>query len=266
MQLYISANLRGNKKTRRHDQGAEFMRLLNGEPYKDATAPTVFLGCYNLADYRAIKNHKGKAIVWWGGTDITKMLKARVRFPEGIKHYAQTPTNQNELKMLGINAGILPLVYADPEYYKLTPIGKSIYFYAGWAREKFYGIDTIAKVAREFPDVNFIITRYRHRHPPFPNAKIYKAVDKGNLRTLYARCFCSLRPTRHDGFSQSVAELALMGRRTAWLYQYPCSKRCITPDDYIEFVASELKRKQPSQTARKFIIDTIATITEEKFG
>jgi hypothetical protein len=33
---------------------------------------------------------------------------------------------------------------------------------------------------------------------------------------IYKQCFCGLRLTRHDGLSNTVVELGLMGRRCFW--------------------------------------------------
>jgi hypothetical protein len=127
-----------------------------------------------------------------------------------------------------------------------------------WKRAKFYGIETIKKVAMNLPTTNFILARYKPKKgkikKPFPNCSIYPLLDLKGMFRLYKASFCSIRPTRHDGFPQSIAELGLMGRKTGWIYDSNLAVKCRSVSDYVRFIQQEKKAVSPSQGSRKMFL------------
>jgi hypothetical protein len=233
--------------------------ILGLSRYVNKTIPTVFYGMYNASDYAAIRAHRGPAIVYWGGTDIIRQRKRRWLFHPNIKHVVQTQRNMLELKAIGLNSIVRPVMNTDKKYLHLNNLGDSVFCYVPHGRKKFYGISMIRKVAMHLPDTNFIIVRWgRNRNKPFKNSEIYGKVGFNLLIQLYNRSLCSIRPVSHDGLSQTVCELGMMGRLTAMNRGESFTAHAKNVNDYVEFVLREKRRnKMPHSSIRKAIVNTV---------
>jgi len=213
-------------------------------------------------------NHKGQAVVLWGGSDIVKAKKFGWKFPPRIKHITFTKQNQLELKRIGIFSKVKPMVFLDHSLFNLYPLGSSIFCYVPWKRAKFYGIETIKQIAIRLPKINFILARYGPKKKPFRNCTVYPLLNEKALINLYKSSFCSIRPTRHDGFPQSIAELGLMGRKTGWIYDSDLATQCRSIQDYVNFIKEEKNRSAPRKGLRKkflSIAEQMPNILDEYF-
>ena len=146
------------------------------------------------------------------------------------------------------------MMFMDPSNFNISPLGKSVFCYVPYKRDKFYGIDKIKAVAKQLPTTNFILARYGHKKKPFTNCSTYPLLNVPGMLKLYRASFCSIRPTRHDGFPQSIAELGLMGRNTGWIYESDMATRCRSINDYVKFIQTEKRRLIPDiETRKKFL-------------
>lgn len=254
IQLRVSRRLNSNKDTKRPSHAKGMMKLYNFNGYINKFKPTLFYGCYSYLDLMTIKRHSGLMALYWGGSDILKMKNINAKFPDRLIHVVQTDKNAIEIKKyFGKEATVRPLIWADKNKFSLVPLGNCIYSYIGWNRNDFYGIQMIKKISNEFPNTKFIFTRCKSK--PIKNCESYGLVNENSLVKIYSRCFCGIRPIGHDGFSQTIGEMALMGRRSGWIYSTKCSDRCIDLNDYIEFISNEMNRKNPDLESRKYIIE-----------
>ena len=96
----------------------------------------------------------------------------------------------------------------DPYNFKAIPLGHKVYVYGGpesGVRAEFYGLNHLAEIQQQLPDVNFVIG---HTSPP--------TFAYEQMASIYQDCLMGLRLTPHDGCSNTVVELGLMGRRCVW--------------------------------------------------
>jgi len=251
-QLYSSDVLHGNSY--RPDHHGNFKQGYDLVDYYDIDQPAIFYGCYNDKDYKTINRHRAGGIVIWGGTDVTYMKKHKYRFGRNIRHIALSRGNLMELKKHGIKAEYRVLLKADPEVYKLKPLGRKVYVYMPFKRRRFYGFDTVEKLSNRM-DVEFIIARYgRNRDTKIRNAKTYPLLTQRQLRTVYEDVLCCIRPTQHDGFPQSFLELGLMGRRCAWPHEPGVAVQCKNLNGFINFIKNEQNRTRPHSDIREMVI------------
>jgi len=240
----------------RPDHAGRLMKLFNLTKYKSISEGTLFYGCYKYEDYKIIISHKGPTVVMWGGSDITAAKRYRFKFPERVRHIALTSQNQRELECIGIRSDVRYISFLNPDKFQLTPLGPHIYCYVPWRRDKFYGIEIIIKIAKQLPQYKFILTRYAPKPKPLSNCITYPLVNEEQLLQLYRSSFCSIRPTKHDGFPQSIVELGLMGRPTAWIYGCDYATKCNTVNDYVKFII-ESDKKEPDSVLRDKLLKMI---------
>jgi hypothetical protein len=166
--------------------------------------PAVFFGIYNLSDISAVLSHKGPKIIWFAGTDSTyeknlDLIKPSIDDKTIV--IAESKWVEDDLDKAGIKYERLSIFIDNTWKWAVAPLGKSIYWYGG--QNSRYGKQYVSAVQSAFPNVKIIITD----SSSFPHEK---------MSEVYAKCFCTVRMTEHDGLSQSVAEAALMGRMSIW--------------------------------------------------
>lgn len=263
-QIKYASVLTGDRYRPPH--GQRIKELLKLKPYMNINEGTLFYGCYNHNDYISIINHKGDATVLWGGSDVTYARKVSLQFSSKIRHIVFTKYNHDELKSIGINSEIRNIMFLDPNLLNPSPLGNSVYCYVPWKKAKFYGIDIIRQVAKSFPETNFILARYSPMKKPFSNCTIHPLTNTQGLIKMYESSFCSIRPTNHDGFPQSIFELGMMGRSTGWSFDSEFSTKCNSVRDYINFIDDRMKNKKINLELRekiqKEIISSISKFLE----
>ncbi len=146
-----------------------------------------------------------KVLIHWVGSDVLK-AKKKIGTPdyinnEMISHVAIAPWLIEELnKDIGLKAKLAPMMTYDKkidiERIKL-PESFSIFSYIGKNKEIFYGIDTIIKLAKDFPNIKFRIA----------GIDAYNEVDLKNVKFLgwindieeeYLNNIAYLRAPEHD--------------------------------------------------------------------
>ena len=194
------------------------------EDYTSEENPTVFFGVYRPRDLRRIANHKGLKIVWFAGYDASQKNTLIALKALDLNHLvvvAESKWIEDDLAQVGIEYVPISIFMDDLYKWKSVPLGDSLYWYnAGNSRYNKYLND----VKNAFPDLN-IITNDSN------------TVPRDQMPEVYAKCFAMVRPVEHDGMSQSVAEMALMGRYSIWNGSGPFSVPFATSNDVVEAVA-----------------------------
>lgn len=181
------------------------------KPYTNAFAPTLFFGCYTNSDLFAVSWHQGFCALAWAGSDAINLKKIMAN-PSGrsvmtrpnVHHIAIGKHIAQDLDAAGLQYTILPLCCVNKNLFQPTPAtGKGIYVYLPkYDREK-YGGSFIDALQARMPNYEWFINDGL-RYQPEDMPKIYK------------RCMTGIRATRHDGLSNTVVEMGLMGRRVLW--------------------------------------------------
>lgn len=196
-QIRVSHNVRffGDRMTRK------FKLRLFDDPQK----PTVMYGVYNASDYEFFEKSEVPIIALWRGTDakVVTENKAKIILSRNdVKHYAASPCVQRSLKAWGIHSEFLPITSTDVNI-KNEKRGKCVYAYiasrTNVMRER-YRLGVLRRLEAT-TRIRFIYT-YLYQYP----------FDK--LMEVYRRCFVGIRLLGHDGLSNSILEMGLMGRRT----------------------------------------------------
>jgi hypothetical protein len=182
--------------------------------------------CSELIDI-ALKLNK-RIIMNWAGSDVLWAKKIQMNgnrnfdYINKIKHFAETIWIKNELKELGINVvSLLPITFCEIKEEVYTfPKKFVVLTYISQERPYFYGIDTILKLARDFPDIDFRIAGIDSFDKEIPkNIKFLGWV--GNMKEEYKKCVVYIRMPKHDGLGATVIEALSYGRIVFRNYKFP---------------------------------------------
>jgi len=221
-QIYVSTAVSHFKK-----QLLEKYKLNN---YNDINEPSIFNGLYNKFDLDAIKNHKGKKIIVWCGNDANKLSTTK-RFLEDIKklndtnHIAKSIFIQKSLSSVGIVSELLPITPTTAKK-NVELLGKEVYFYGKLEK---HGAKYINEIQKKIP--------FKIIHIDSPTK-----LSKKELYEIYKNCFIGVRLTTHDGLSNTVIELGLMGRRCVHNSDLPNTIPWKNLDDVVDAIMKESKR------------------------
>ena len=151
--------------------------------YTDRNVATVFCGMYDLRDYIALWRHKGKAWVFWCGSDI-RNIRSNFIFNDGkllwlsqlfdrlnlnfrdlivkklllkAENWCENEAEAWQLKDMGLKVdGITPSFFGDIKKYKLAfKPGNKVYMSANPGREEEYGWPLVFSVAWALPQIEF---------------------------------------------------------------------------------------------------------------
>jgi hypothetical protein len=224
-----------------------FRKKFGFEKYESLDIPTLFFGLYRKSDIAAVQEHKGSKIIWLAGTDAMKpktlhVISKRKEFENAII-VAESPWIAKDLDAYGIKYEPISLFLDDVYNWSPEPLGKSLYWYS--ARNSKYGKKYLGDVQKAFPDLNIIMN---------DNG----TVPQNEMAEIYKECFAGIRPIEHDGMSQTVGELGLMGRMSIWNGNVPFS----VPYEGVEGIIQAIKRlrrgynyKVVARHARNFFIE-----------
>jgi len=160
------------------------------------TEPMIVLGCYINDPERVIK-HKGLVIIAWMGGDAAQLERNKQFNKPNIFHISQSDWITKDLRYSGLNPIELPVCCVDVDNWQPEPLGEKIYLYTSFSSPFKYGIENYNQLIRYFGKDKFIIAQY----------DTFEDVKEAYRETKFA-----LRLTPHDGLSETVAELGLMGR------------------------------------------------------
>ena len=198
--------------------------------YTNPNEPCIFWGCYHEGDIENIMNHNSLAVILWAGSDTMREdIKIFKGLPH-VKHIVSSKWNASDLDKLGIEYYNLPIsIYATPNI-KAEPLGNKIYIYTSEHDPDFYGKKTYDKLIEKYGIENFHICTC-------------KSYSKEQIMEIYKDCFIGLRLLEHDGLSETVCELGLMGRKIVHNNNTPNSLNYETIEDVIQHVENEKLKK-----------------------
>jgi len=214
-------------------------RKFNLVPYGDPLLPAVVYGLYNKDDFEFLESFVPPVIVLWRGTDALVMTPAKAAIVLAKKnciHYAASKNVRDSLKRHGIETEILPITSTDPGI-KCEPRGNLVYCYISAKHPvmyKKYQMDLLKKLEKQLP-YKFIYTTL-HQY-------------KGDaILDVYRKCFVGIRLLNHDGISNSILEMGLMGRRTISNSNLPLTIRWKNIEDIKRAVKKQYEsRHKPNQ-------------------
>ncbi len=205
----------------------KFLKKWGLQDYYSRTKPAIFKGIYRSGhDMKKLLQHKGLAVVLWSGTDAMSLdnTKAVMLKKENIKHIAISDFIAKDLHKFGLKYKRFNISSTDfkPEP---MPLGDCIYSYISSKRPNFYGMNLMNELKKKIP-YEFIISEDKM----FPYHK---------MPDIYKKCFIGLRLTPHDGMSNTVVELGMMGRRCVWNNSFPGAYRWVTISDIERAILTE---------------------------
>lgn len=181
------------------------------KPYTNAFLPTIFFGCYTNDDLFAIGWHQSLAVVAWAGSDAMNLQKIMTN-PSGralltrpnVKHLAIGKHIERDLEAAGLPLVSVPLCCIDESLFiPEAPTGNGIYVYLPKHDREKYGGSFIDELKARLPNREWFIN----------DGLRYKPED---MPKIYRRCITGVRATKHDGLSNTVVEMGLMGRKVLW--------------------------------------------------
>ena len=205
----------------------------------------------------------GKRLVWhWIGSDAVRMghdrgLRSRMRRyladQRVVAHFADSPELAKELGTLGIRAEVCRLLPASIEA-EVMPLPDRFCVLSYWFddRRTFYGGDMILQLARELPDLEFIIAGAEGKGAPrLPNVTFLGRLK--NLEDVYPRVSVFLRLPEHDSLSAMVLESLARGRYVIYNKDFP---HCLRADtlEQVRSAMQEIRRlSKPNRAGAAFV-------------
>jgi hypothetical protein len=174
--------------------------ILNNESIK-MDEPLFMFGCYGGKQiWHALTHNSGGqlTVICWAGSDAMNIPGGVFKeFPK-IKHIAISKWIAADLGMLAIPCYRIPITPHDFSDIKPEPLGDSIYMYQP-DKLTYNGNGIYQKIKEALPDYKFIECKFGDH-------------TREEMIEIYKQCFIGLRFTEHDGLSNTVCELGMMGR------------------------------------------------------
>lgn len=206
----------------------------NLSEFHDVKEPVIMYGMYNSDDYTFYETHEPFIIVLWRGTD-SKILNAdkaqRIKAKTNVRHIAGSRDVSANLKRYGIQSEMI-VITPTPLDIKSKKSGECVYCYICSEDPKMsvkYRLDWLQKLERKLP-YKFIYTTQ-------------KKYSRTKLIEVYKRCFVGIRLLDHDGMSNSIIEMGMMGRRTISNSSLPHTIHWKTFDDVLNAIQAEYKNR-----------------------
>ena len=199
--------------------------------------PCLFFGCYTRRDVKKVCEHRGFRILIWTGGDLAR-IKNKTHRPvlqcKEIIHVALSKCAARDLRRAGLRFTHLPICVVDLDAFHSTPLGKAVYTYGVYSDPEVYGGELVTEVQRRLPEVSFLVGDYDEDYAP--------TFLPEQMSDVYANCFIGLRLTTHDGLSNTVVELGLMGRKCVWNGTAPNAVPWQSVDDVVTAIQRESVR------------------------
>lgn len=214
-------------QNRRTNKGDAFIL----DPYK----PMIMFGCYTESDFKLILNHQSNVVIIWAGSDSMPYNYDRMRQFVGktnIHHISGSKFISDDLTAVGLEYSYYPICFCDHSELSPCTLGDKIYVYTARGKNdpEFYGKSIYDKLIEHYGKEMFILA----------NADTY---SKEEVYKLYGECFVGLRLVKHDGLSETVAELGLMGRNVIYNGDTPNSLNYDSIADIINHIDNERKKQ-----------------------
>lgn len=174
-------------------------------------------------------------ICHWMGTDVLRAgRETRFRLMALIlKEFVDlnlvySENLQKELYNIGVHSVIWPIP-VDSEYFAvvdLPPMPERFSVLCKIADDWLYGSDIILKLAKDLPNVRFLVVPGKDVRPSWLLSRSAEAPNliflgwKDNMFEVYRQTTVLLRLTKHDGLSYMVVESLALGRQVIWSHKY----------------------------------------------
>jgi len=198
--------------------------------FTDSSKPVVLYGMYKPEDFALYLTVK--SVVVWCGTDARILNKERVNIINSRPsiQYAKSQDIYNTLKRFGIKSTRLAISPTKADI-SPEPLGSCVYAYIGNKSPgmvRKYKIDLLKKIESLVP-YKFIYATYgQYNHD--------------DLMDIYRKCFIGVRLLDHDGLSNSIIEMGLMGRKTISNGGLPYTIKWKKGGDIKDSIISERKK------------------------
>ena len=240
--------------------GERMMTLYGLKPFSNNPEKDVlFMGLYFEQDYEVYKSITGNKIVFWNGSDVSRLLDKSAyqeilkEYP--AKHVCHNEQLQQELLSVGINALVQPLFFADINDYPVSFKSKEqleVYVNAHPSREDEYGIPWAYQAALRLPEVMFYaygVEGVNTDNFKYMGMRPEKEVDK-----LMSEHQVFLRLNRHDGFSQQVIKAGLWGQPIITRQDIPHTIKVDDMLDLVEKIDALKGLVQPQTELREWLL------------
>lgn len=163
-----------------------------------------------------------KVVLQWVGTDVSLLPKSwksdwKLKYIlQRVNHFSEAPWLIAELEQKGIKAE--PLIFTTQVPVSLVSKKKQVLSYLGANKEDFYGWARIETLAKQFPDVAFILCG-TSKKSDLPNVTTKGWVK--NFKEYLAESLIFLRLTDHDGLPSSIIEALAYGCFVGFIESYP---------------------------------------------
>lgn len=236
MKIRISASVINFKK-----RALSTWKLKEWDGVDDPDRDVLFFGLFNDRDFATFDGFKGNKSVFWCGSDILLAKqdyeRKRILKNNPAKHYCENEVEQENLKLVGVEAEIIPSFLDNIDNFPISfkPSTKPHIFICGHdQREDEYGAGIVKRIAKRIPEATFHIygidkdsiyfgtTELNHDKlinvdVDCPNVWYHGQVPEGQFNNEIMNYHCGLRTNEHDGMSEVTAKSILMG-------QYPITK------------------------------------------
>lgn len=225
-----------------HDTFPMFMDRWHLRPLVNVNAPAVFFGCYGSSQLLQVQRHRSEIIMVWLGSDFALTGDHKIWDQDNIHHVAIGPWIEKDLHERGISFRRFNIIGSPlVDELSVEPLGTAVYSYVPSKKRDFYGADLVAETMERLPDVEFIV------HDGLK-------VPQSAMPDVYRRCCCGMRLLKHDGGSETVIEMGLMGRMSIHNGDTPAS----IPWDGVGDVVRQIERQVAcAGTTRTIIADGI---------
>jgi len=190
------------------------------DKYTSIKARTFFLGLYFIQDYVAFYKHEGERVVFWNGSDVSRLLRNPawlnyIQQGQPATHYCHNKQLQDELLIVGIHAEIMPVFFGYKEDYlpclpAESPAPVKCFMGAHPGREEEYGVPVVLNIADKMPEAEFHIYGVESKKQ-FSNVIFHGQVPEEQMDEDMKEYHVCLRLNHHDGLSQIVCKSILMG-------------------------------------------------------
>ena len=168
-------------------------------PYHDKDQPAVFIGMYSEADIKAVRRHKGHAVVKWCGYDSMMVEKFRVFKRKNIINVSVHPNVVARLKLVGVECRLVrPYLVNDNIYQGRS--GEAVFAYCPPTSNDYHRPDLIGKLRRQFKIIK--------GDGSIPQQQWHD----GKKYDVYNRCYIGLVLNDYAGGLATVTELLLQGK------------------------------------------------------
>ncbi len=207
-----------------------FMRRFNLRPASKGDQPMVVFGCYTEADFNLMVMHDAPIIMVWLGSDFALFGQRALWNDMDIYHVAIGRWMEQDLQERGLRYKRVNLIGSSlVDSLQPEPLGNAVYTYLHEKRPEYYGASLVAELQKRLEgEIEFII-----------HLGLIK--PQKQMPDVYRKCFAGLRLVEHDGGSEAVIEMGLMGRRTVHNGDTPASLRWKTVDDIVRILRSQRK-------------------------